>query len=197
MVGYEILNHFTGAQRRYSTMLENTNTVLVLVDLQVKLAPVMYEQKALIENTVKLIRGINILNIPILWVEHNPRGLGKTVPEVAELISGKPITKLSFSCCDERCFMEALENSKRRQILLAGIESHICIYQTAIDLLRSAYEVEVVVDATSSRTLQNKEIGLQKVKDAGGAWTSVETVLFELLKVAEGAKFREILKIVK
>ena len=178
-------------------MLTKGNTLLVLVDFQVKIARVMHEQKALVENTGKLIRGMNILKVPILWVEHNPGGLGGTVPEIAELIPGRPITKLSFSCCAEPRFMEALENSKRGQILLAGIESHVCIYQTAADLLRSAYEVEVAADAVSSRTLQNKEIGLQKIKDAGGAWTSVETVLFELLKTANGAKFREILKIIK
>ncbi|MBU2563048.1 MAG: isochorismatase family protein [Actinobacteria bacterium] len=178
-------------------MLTKDNALLVLVDLQVKIAYVMHRQEALVENTGKLIRGMNILNIPILWVEHNPGGLGETVPEIAKLIQGKPITKLSFSCCGERRFMEALENSKRRQIVLAGIESHVCIYQTAADLLSSAYEVEVVVDAVSSRTLQNKEIGLQKIKDIGGTWTSVEAVLFELLKVANGAKFREILNIVK
>lgn len=178
-------------------MLAEDNALLVLVDLQVKIARVMHGREALVENTGKLIRGMNILNIPILWVEHNPGGLGETVPEIAKLIQDKPITKLSFSCCGERRFMETLESSKRRQILLAGIESHVCIYQTAADLLCSAYEVQVVADAVSSRTLQNKEIGLQKVKDAGGTWTSVETVLFELLKVANGAKFREILNIVK
>ena len=178
-------------------MLTKDNTLLVLVDLQVKIARVMHGQKELVENTEKLIRGMNVLNVPILWVEHNPGGLGETIPEIAELLSGKPVIKFSFSCCGEPRFMEVLENFKRGQILLAGIESHVCIYQTAADLLCSAYEVQVIADAVSSRTPQNKEIGLQKVKNMGGVWTSVETLLFELLKTAKGTKFKEILEIVK
>lgn len=178
-------------------MLALDNTLLVLIDLQVKVAQAMHNREILIKNIEKLIKGIITLEVPILWVEHNPDALGPTVQEVAELLPSKPITKLSFSCYGEPRFRKALKQLGRRQILLAGIEMHVCIYQTAAALLVAGYEVHVVADAVSSRRPQDKEIGLQKVKDAGGVWTSVETVLFELLKVAEGTKFKEILKIVK
>ena len=90
-----------------------------------------------------------------------------------------------------------LKALKRKQVLIAGIETHICVYQTAIDLINLGYEVQIVVDAVSSRTMENKQIGLEKIKDAGATLTSIETSLFELLKIAKGARFKEILKIVK
>jgi len=93
--------------------------------------------------------------------------------------------------------MRELRALNRKQILITGIETHICVYQTAMDLINLGYEVEVVADAVSSRTVENKEIGLEKVRDGGGKLTSTETALFELLKVAEGEKFKEILQIMK
>jgi len=138
------------------------------------------------------------LGIPILWTEQNPEGLGPTIPEVANLLSGiKSVSKLSFSCCGNERFMEALRALNRNQVLLAGIEAHVCIYQTAVDLVNLGYEVQVVVDAVSSRTKENKLIGLERIREVGVSLTSTESVLFELLKVAKGSKFREILKVVK
>jgi nicotinamidase-related amidase len=173
------------------------NAVFVLVDLQEKLAPAIHERDKLIESIVRLARGLHVLEVPMLWAEQNPRGLGRTVPQVAALMPGEPISKLSFGCCGEPRFMEALRATRRRQVLLAGIEAHVCVYQTAAGLVEAAYEVQVVADAVSSRTPQNREIGLQKARHAGASLTSVETVLFELLGVAEGPKFKEILQIVK
>jgi nicotinamidase-related amidase len=179
-------------------MLELDNTVLLIIDVQGKLARVMDNEEMLFENLQKLIKGAKILGIPILWTEQNPEGLGPTIPEVANLLSGiKPISKLSFSCCGNERFTEALRALNRKQVLLAGIEAHVCIYQTAVDLIDLGYEVQVVTDAISSRTKANKGIALEKMKKAGASLTSMETALFELLKVAEGPKFREILKIVK
>ena len=131
-------------------------------------------------------------------MHNNPQGLGPTIPEVADLLSEiQPISKLSFSCCRNDRFVQALKVSNRNQVLIAGIETHVCIYQTAVDLVDLGYEVQVVTDAVSSRTAENKEIGLQKMRDAGISFTSLETALFELLKFAEGEQFKEILKIVK
>lgn len=158
----------------------------------------VYNKEVLFENLQKLIKGSKILGIPILWTEQNPKGLGPTIPEVANLLSDiRPISKLSFSGCGNERFMEALRTLNRNQVLLVGIEAHVCIYQTAVDLVNLGYEVQVVVDAVSSRTEENKLIGLEKIREVGVSLTSVETVLFELLRVAKGSKFREILKIVK
>jgi nicotinamidase-related amidase len=172
--------------------------ILIIVDIQGKLAHLMYEKKALFENLQKVIKGARILKIPILWVEQNPKGLGPTIPEIANLLSDiRPISKLSFSCCRNNFFVQALKDSNRGQVLIAGIETHVCVYQTAVDLMDLGYEVQVVADAVSSRTVENKKIGLQKIRDAGVSLTSTETALFELLKVAEGEQFKKILKIVK
>ena len=179
-------------------MLKMKNAVLLLVDVQGKLARLMHEKERLFDNLQKLIKGIQVLGIPVLWVEQNPAGLGPTIPEVADLLpSVTPISKMSFSSCRNDRFLQALKNLDRNQVLIAGIETHICVYQTAADLVDMGYEVQVVTDAVSSRSAENKAIGLERMRDAGASWTSVETALFELLAVAEGEPFRALLKIVK
>jgi len=185
-------------KKRGHGMLKLDNTVLSVIDVQGELAHAMYNKEMLFENLQKLIKGSKILGIPVLWTEQNPEGLGTTIPEVANLLSGiKSVSKLSFSCCGNERFMEALRALNRNQVLLAGIEAHVCIYQTAVDLVNLGYEVQVVVDAVSSRTKENKLIGLERIREVGVSLTSTETVLFELLKVAEGPKFEGILNIVK
>lgn len=179
-------------------MLEVGDTVFALVDVQGRLAQTMADRERLFDNLQRLVKGMRALAIPILWLEQNPRGLGPTIPELAALLTDlQPIPKLTFSCCRCPAFMEALQAVGRRQVLLAGIEAHVCIYQTAMDLQAQGYHVEVVADAVSSRTAQNREIALMRLRDAGISLTSVEMALFELLKVAEGPAFKEILAIVK
>jgi nicotinamidase-related amidase len=179
-------------------VLDRERTVLVVVDVQEKLARAMYAEEMLFDNLQRLIRGVKVLEIPVLLVEQYPRGLGSTVDKVKELLPGiRPIIKDTFSCCDNDEFMKKLEALNRRQVLVAGIEAHICVYQTAVGLRERGYEVQVVADAVSSRTLENKEIGLAKMKGYGVDITSVETTLFELLRVARGERFKEILNIVK
>lgn len=179
-------------------MLTPEKTILMVVDVQGKLAHLMHSKDALFNNLEKIIKGIQALEIPILWVEQNPEGLGPTIPQVADLMTGiSPISKMSFSCCQNKRFMQALKNEERDQILITGIETHICIYQTAVDLVNVDYEVQVVIDAVSSRTVENKAVGLEKMREAGVHITSAETALFELLGVAEGNGFKKILSIVK
>jgi len=178
-------------------MLQTENTALALVDLQVKLARAIHGIDAITESARKLVAGMRVLGVPILWAEQNPDGLGPTVPEVAEMMPGEPITKMSFSCCGEPRFVQALEGLGRGSVLLAGIEAHVCVYQTAMHLLDRGLQVQVVADAVGSRTPENREIALQKMRDAGVGITSVEMALFELLGDAGGPAFKEILKIVK
>ncbi|MFO7871542.1 MAG: hydrolase [Kiritimatiellia bacterium] len=179
-------------------MLERKSTVLAVVDVQGKLAESMHDKESLFNNLRKLIQGIHVLGVPVLWTEQNPEGLGPTVPDIAELLADlNPIPKTSFSSWRNGQFARALGDLKRSNVLLAGIETHICIYQTAVDLLREGYTVETVADAVSSRTPRNREIGLLKIRDAGIALTSVETALFELLGTAKTSEFKDILRIVK
>src|SRR4030042_193263 len=168
-------------------MLKIENASLLIVDIQGNLANSMYGKKLLFKNVQKLIKGIQVLGIPILWTEQNPQGLGPTIPEIADLLSNiQPISKMTFSCCQNDRFVQTLKALNRKQILIAGIETHVCIYQTSSDLVDLGYEVQVVTDAVSSRNIENKEIGLRKMRDCGVSLTSVETALFELLKAGEG-----------
>lgn len=179
-------------------MLKKEDTALVLIDVQGKLASLMHEQDELIRNLEILIKGATFLNIPILWLEQYPEGLGETVPEIKSLLKEQtPIAKRCFSSCLKDEFMDKLREINCKQILVSGIESHICVYQTVRDLLQLQYEVEVVVDAVSSRTKKNNEIGLQKMFQLGAKATSVEMALFELLKEAVGDEFKQISKLVK
>ena len=179
-------------------MLNSENAVLIVIDVQGLLAQLMYEKDRFFANLQKIIKGAQVLGIPIILTEQIPEKLGSTIPEIAQLLSDvRPIRKVSFSCGGSDAFMKALEASGRKQVLLTGMETHVCVYQTTLDLLRSGYEVHIVADAVSSRAAENREVGLEKIKDAGAILTSTEMALFELLKVAEGAEFKEIIKIVK
>ncbi len=179
-------------------MLTPENTILVMIDIQEKLARAMLDKEALVQNAVKVVSGAKILGVPIIRTEQNPKGLGRTVPELEELLHDvEPIGKLSFSCCGEPRFMKEFEESERRQVLVGGIESHVCVYQTVLDLAALNYEVQILADVVSSRTAENRNIGLDRCREAGASLTSVETVLFEMLRAAEGEKFKQMLRVVK
>jgi nicotinamidase-related amidase len=179
-------------------MLHRADTLLLIVDIQEKLVRAMHAREQFLLRARQLVQGARVLDLPILYTEQNPKGLGTTVPEIAtHLAAVKPISKFSFGCCASEDFLRALQLSAARHVVMAGIETHVCVYQTALELLEKGYHVEVVADACSSRTPENKQIGLEKMRTAGVAVTSVEMVLFELLKIAEGPLFKEILKIVK
>jgi nicotinamidase-related amidase len=177
-------------------MLSRENTILIVVDIQGNLVRVMDDQAFLIENNQKLIKGMHVLGIPVLVTEQNP--LGPTIPEIADLLPGvQAITKDSFSCCVEEKFISAVRATKRKQILMTGIEAHVCVYQTAIDMLAMGYEVHLAADAVSSRTARNREIGIRKMTDSGAILTSAEMALFELLKTASDPKAKDLFKIIK
>ena len=179
-------------------MLTIGNTVLIIVDVQGKLAHLMHDKQKLFENVSKIIKGALILNLPILWAEQNPDGLGPTIPEVASLMPDQnPISKYSFSCWGSDRFINELKQLHPENVLIAGIETHVCVYQTTQDLIKAHYAVEIIADAVSSRTIENKRIGLEKIRDLGANITSVETALFELLGKGKGDKFKAILEIVK
>ena len=179
-------------------MLNKDNTVLVVIDIQSKLWNVMHEKEALLENAQKLVKGMQILGIPIIVTEQNPKGLGPTVPELSQAMPEvNPLSKMEFSCCRNRDFQQALDNLMRRQILICGIESHICVYQTALALLSSSYEVQVVADVVSSRSVRNREVALSRLQSEGAKLTVSEMALYELLGTAEGPQFKEMLKVIK
>ena len=179
-------------------MIARDDTLLVIVDIQGSLAQVMFEKEKLFDNAVKLIKGFKTLKMPAIVTEQIPQKLGNTLPRIAEEIDGfNPIAKESFSCWGEKNFKAALEATGRRQIVLCGIECHVCVYQTAVDLVSNSYKVHLVADAVSSRTPENRRIGIDAMKSAGAKITSVEMVLFEILGTAADPSAREFFKIVK
>ena len=179
-------------------MLTIENAVLVVVDVQGKLAQVMHDKESLFRNLQRMVRGAQILGLPILWCEQNPAGLGPTIPELAALLpEQKPVAKMSFSCCGCEDFQTALKATGRKQILLTGIEAHVCVYLTAADLIDAGYKVEVVADAVASRSSENKKIGLDKIQALSAGITCTETALFELLRTATHPNFKEVAKLLK
>ena len=179
-------------------MISRTAAVLVIIDIQGNLAQAMFDKENLFANTVKLIKGFQVLNLPMIITEQIPAKLGKTLPQIADEMEGfHPIAKDSFSCWDEHNFREKLEALSRRHVVLLGIETHVCVYQTALDLIDNGYNVYLVADAVSSRTPENRQIGIDAMKSAGAHITSTEMVLFELLRTAADPKAKELFKIVK
>ncbi len=179
-------------------MLDRNNSLLIVTDIQGRLASLMDGRESLFHNAGVLIDGIKILGIPILWIEQYPQGLGATIPEIASHLEGlSPLPKRTFSSLREPAIRDAFERFNRRQVILTGIETHICIYQTSLDLLSMGVEVHVPEDAVSSRTTENRRIGLHRIDRAGGNLTSVETVLFELLETSWGEDFKKIVPLVK
>ena len=179
-------------------MLELNNSALVVIDVQGRLATLMYEKEKFYKGVTDMIHGAQALGLPIVWNEQLPDKLGATIPEVASLLEGaKPLAKQTFSCCGNDDFVRHLRKMNRSEILLTGMETHICVYQTARDLLARDYEVYVVADAISSRSKENREIGVKAMMQLGAKITSVEMALFELMRVAEGETFRRLIQIVK
>jgi len=172
---------------------------LVVVDVQGKLAQLMHDRQSLFKNIQILIKAAKILQIPIIWSQQSPDSLGPTIPEIAQLLSdNEPINKASFSCCGQEQFNSRLNSLARQQVLLCGIEAHVCIYQTAVDLLQEkGMQVDVIADAVSSRTPENKQLAIDRMRKMGVNISSTEMALFELLKTAEHPQFKQITKLIK
>jgi len=179
-------------------MLEIEKSCLVVVDVQGKLAELMWEKERLFKNVEILVKSANILDIPIIWCQQYPKALGETIPQVTEHLKDiSPCDKMCFSCCGSEEFADKLHDTGRRQVLVCGIEAHICVYQTSVDLLDADYEVQVVGDAVSSRTKENKDAALNRIQWEGAAITTTEMALFELLGTAEHPNFKDIARLVK
>lgn len=173
-------------------------TVLLVVDVQGKLARIVHESEKLIKNIEILIKAAHVLELPIVWVEQYPKGLGPTQEVLRKQLKDEPyFEKISFSAYKNQSFKSHLDALNKKTVLLTGIESHVCVYQTGKDLLAANYSVQVVEDAMSSRTKENKQIGIKKLNQLGAISTSVEMALFELMETAEYEHFREISHLIK
>lgn len=171
---------------------------LAVIDIQERLLPTIFESERVVRNTVRLIKGALALGIPVLVTEQYKKGLGATTPAVAAEIADLPLMeKVVFSACGAAGFEKALKKRKVSDVIVCGIEAHVCVSQTCLDLLDKGYRVFVVVDAISSRTTDNHFIAVERMRDAGGVVVSTEMVLFELLEKAGTDEFKQILALVK
>ena len=176
--------------------LEAEQCALIVVDVQEKLLPPIWEKERLVRNVQLLIRLAGILKIPALVSTQYAKGLGNTVPDIASMLpDSTPIDKLMFSCFDSDVFCSLLKRlpGQRTTVLLCGMETHICVMQTALGALRDGYLVHVAADAVSSRTELNWRIGLDRMRAAGTILSSAEMMIYELLRSSGAPAFREML----
>ncbi|HXZ42816.1 MAG TPA: hydrolase [Terriglobales bacterium] len=193
----QLSNDYAEVARR---ALEAEHCALIVIDIQQKLLPPIFEKDRLVKNSQLLIRLAGILKIPTLMSTQYAKGLGKTVPEIASLLpETEAIDKQMFSCFGSDVFCSVLKRlpGNRNTILLCGMESHICVTQTALGALREGYIVHVASDAVSSRTEWNWHIGLERMRAAGAVISSTEMIIYELLRSSGAPAFKELLPYLK
>lgn len=181
--------------------LQRVDTMLLVIDVQQKLMPVIDRHESVTANIDRLVRGCAILNVPMVLTEQYSKGLGPTVEPVRrafEETSGyRPIEKSSFSAWGSSEFTVALRALRKKHMLVAGVETHVCVYQTVVDLLALGHVVTVIADAVSSRTAENRDIALHRMESEGALVSSTEMALFELTGVSGTDEFRAIAKLIR
>ena len=178
--------------------LNREDTLAVFIDFQEKLMPAMHNKEVLQDKVVRLAKGLGVLGIPHIVTQQYTKGIGETIPEVAEAIGEfEPIDKTTFSCMSHVDFINQLEIAAKRNIVVCGIEAHICVQQTVEQLLEEGYNVYVPVDCISSRSQNDFLWAAERMEKDGAVMTTYESILYELLKDSKAEGFREISKIVK
>jgi nicotinamidase-related amidase len=178
-------------------ILSRAGTGIVVVDIQAKLTKVMRRPAFMVDNVVRLLRFAVMVNLPVVATEQYPRMMGRTLPEVREAVPHfDPLPKMEFDCCAAQGFTDRLAASSVNRIILTGVETHICIFQTCLSLLEAGYAVHVPQDAVDSRTEENWQVGLELMKSAGAVITSSETIIFQILKKAGTSEFKQAMKLI-
>lgn len=178
--------------------ISKEHTVGLVIDIQERLVPVMEESELLIANCKKLIQGLEILDLPLLVTQQYTRGLGETVDEIKSVIRDfQYIEKIDFSCMDEPVFAENLALSGAQNVIICGIEAHVCVLQTALDLKSAGYNPIVIMDCVSSRSFDSVDLAAERFRHEEIMMTSMESILFELTRSAGTPEFKEISKLVK
>ena len=181
--------------------LDRNNAILAVIDVQERLMAAIHGAAEVEANVARLIRGSRVLAVPAIVTEQYPKGIGPTTAIVREAMSeagvAEPLQKMCFSSFGADEFARELRHAGRRQVILCGVEAHVCVYQTCRDLLGEGYEVHIVGDAISSRTVRNRDLALQRMALDGAHVTTTEMALFELTGAAGTDEFRAISKLVK
>jgi nicotinamidase-related amidase len=174
------------------------NTGAIIVDVQEKLFPHMENHITLLANLEILIQGLMALGVPLIVTQQYTKGLGNTIPEIAgKLGEYSPVEKITFSCWGEPGFVDAVQNSKRKNFIIAGIEAHVCIMQTAVDLSENGFTPVVIEDCISSRKINDKKIAIERMNKEGIFISTYESILFELCTIAGTSQFKTISYLVK
>lgn len=180
------------------TLLNRDRTGLVIIDMQERLLQAMANRDRVIDRTVKLIHLARVFELPVILTEQNPKGLGQTVPGVREFLPQyEPVEKMHFNCCEVDAFDLRLRKAGLQNLIVMGVETHICVFQTCVSLLDKGYQVQVPHQAVDSRTREDRDIGLSLMREAGAVITSTETIIFQLLKMAGTPEFKEMLSFIK
>jgi nicotinamidase-related amidase len=179
--------------------LNAAEAVLVVIDIQEKLCRAMDDKvlRHLVANTNIMLETAAELNIPIVATEQYVKGLGETVHELKKNLPEPALEKMTFSCCGDNAFMDKMKSLGRRQVIIVGMECHVCVLQTVIELLDTGFNVHLVRDAVMSRRKDNWFVGLETARAAGAVITSTEAALFQLLKVAGTDEFKKLSKLVR
>ena len=179
-------------------LISSEDSLLLVIDVQERLIPVIEQNDVIVQNTCRLLEGANLLKIPVFFTEQYPKGLGPTIPAIAERLptERKYSAKKTFSCCGQPEFLAELVASDRSQIVLCGVETHVCVLQTALDLLVIGKNVAIATNAVGSRSAFDYEIALRRLEQAGAVLCTTEMILFEWCKTAEHTAFKEISRLV-
>ena len=178
--------------------LELAKSAVIMIDMQDKLLNVMNSPEQILEQSVRMLKYSNALNVPVLATEQYRKGLGESNPQLLELLKPENVyEKIAFSAFECSDFKDALNRISARSLVIFGIEAHICVCQTALDALRAGYDVRVVADAVGSRLPSNRQLALEKMRQAGAIIESTESVLYEWLGAAGTPEFKAILPLVK
>ncbi len=179
-------------------ILNRNKTALLVIDIQERILPVIFEYERVVENSLKLINGFGIMNLPVYFTEQYPKGLGRTDPRLmAALHPLAPMEKMTFSCSGAGNLFKELREKTLEQIVVCGVESHVCVTQTVLDLLANEFQVHVAADAVSSRRKFDYDTALRRMEKNGAEISLAESVLFELLNICGTDEFKAVSKLVK
>lgn len=177
--------------------IDKENSAGLIIDMQKKLFPHIKDHEQLEKNINILIKGLQVLDMPVLCSEQYKKGLGETIPSIKNLLGDQGIEKTAFSCCDEPALMDAIANTGKKYIIIAGIETHVCILQTVLDLREKGYIPVLIQNCSGSRFAEDKNIALERIKQSGAVISSYESVLLELCRVAGTDTFKAISGLIK
>jgi nicotinamidase-related amidase len=178
--------------------VNRNDSLAVIIDVQEKLFPLIYEHDQLAKNIIILIKGLKTLDIPMLVTQQYTKGLGTTVSPIHEALGNyEHVEKMAFSCCGDDKFTLELNTKNKKTVIVAGIECHVCVLQTTLDLLERGFRPVVIEDCVSSRKLNDKLIAIERMRNAGAVISTYESILFELTQVSGTEEFKSIVKLVK